>query len=162
MTTSGKNVRTMLWNQSMQKDLNSKQKKDLADEHVEVADKSLARALDCARAAIDKKAENLKILDVSKISGFTDYFVICSALTDRQVEAIANAVERELRNKKVKILNSEGRTDHRWVLLDFGDVIVHIFLDALRDYYRLEELWSSARPVSVPSEFYGPGVKRLN
>jgi ribosome-associated protein len=126
------------------------------------ADTSRTKALSCARAAIDKKAENVKIMDLSGVSGFTDYFVICSGMSDRQVQAIANSVENAMDSAGYNLLCSEGYADGRWVLLDFGDVVIHVFLDALREYYDLENLWGDAPRVPVPSEFYGPAASRLN
>jgi len=122
----------------------------------------LRKALLCAQAAIDKKAENLKILDLSEMSGFTDYFVITSGMSDRQVQAIADAVADVMEVNGSELLSAEGLQDGRWVLMDFGDVVVHVFLDALREYYDLENLWKDAPQVQVPSEFYGPSASRLN
>ncbi|MGE0616655.1 MAG: ribosome silencing factor [Bacteriovoracia bacterium] len=123
---------------------------------------TLQKALLCARAAIDKKAENLRVLDVSNVSGFTDYFIICSAMTDRQIQAIADSVEFQLKTFGHSALSVEGYSEGRWVLLDFGDVVVHVFLDAIREFYNLEGLWEDAPRVQVPSEFYGPSASRLN
>jgi ribosome-associated protein len=123
---------------------------------------SLQKALACARAAIDKKAENVKILDLTELSGFTEYFVICSGLSDRQVQAISDSVEFSMESAKHEVLSVEGRQEGRWVLMDLGDVVVHVFLDALREYYDLENLWAEAPRVKVPSEYYGGGVTRLN
>jgi ribosome-associated protein len=120
------------------------------------------KALLCAQAAIDKKAENLRILDVSDHSGFTDYFVICSGTSDRQVQAIADAVGNVMEVHGHEMVSAEGFREGRWVLMDFGDVVVHIFLDALRDYYDLERLWKDAPRIPVPSEYYGPTGSRLN
>jgi ribosome-associated protein len=125
-------------------------------------DPSKDKALECARAAIDKKAENLKVLDLTQISGFTDFFVIGSGMSDRQVQAIADSVEAAMVGMGHEPLSIEGYADGRWILMDFGDVVVHIFLDALREYYDLENLWTDAPRVKVPSEFYGPSVSRLN
>jgi ribosome-associated protein len=129
---------------------------------ISTGDPSLDKALDCARAAIDKKAEHLKILDLSGISGFTDFFVICSGMSDRQVQAIADSVEAAMLSQDRELLSMEGYSDGRWVLMDFGDVVIHIFLDALREYYDLENLWADAPRIKVPSEFYGPSASRLN
>jgi ribosome-associated protein len=123
---------------------------------------SLDKALECARVAIDKKAENVKILDLSGVSSFTDHFVIASGMSDRQVRAIAEAVETGMRARGLRPLSSEGLADGRWVLLDYGDVVIHVFLDALREYYDLEALWTDAPRVKIPSEFYGPAAVRLN
>lgn len=123
---------------------------------------SQAKALACARSAIDKKAENVKILDLSDLSGFTDAFVLCNGSSDRQVQAIANSIEASMEAAGHEALSVEGLQDGRWVLMDFGDVVVHIFLDALREYYDLESLWADAPRVSIPSEFYGPAASRMN
>jgi len=122
----------------------------------------LHKALLCARSAIDKKAENVKLLDLSQLSGFTDYFLICSGTSDRQVQAIGEAVSNAMDVEGYQILSAEGFQDGRWVLIDFGDVVVHVFLDALRDYYDLENLWKDAPKVKIPAEFYGQGASRLN
>ena len=120
----------------------------------ETADPTRDRALLCARAALDKKAENVKILDVSMVSGFTDFFVICSGTSDRQVQAIADSVSFQLKKAGRPPYSIEGYGEGRWVLMDFGDFVVHVFLDALRDYYHLEDLWSDAESVKIPAEFY--------
>jgi ribosome-associated protein len=125
------------------------------------AGSSEVRALACARAAIDKKAENVKVLDLSNLSGFTDYFVIASGTSDRQVQAIANSIEGAMKTSGVALVSSEGHAEGRWVLMDFGDVVIHIFLDALREYYDLEALWSDAPRVKIPSEFYGTAGSRV-
>lgn len=123
---------------------------------------SLQKAYECARAAIDKKAENVKILDLTDVSGFTDYFTIASGTSDRQVQAICDSVEHVLKGHGHELLSSEGYAEGRWVLMDFGDVVVHVFLEALREYYDLEALWADAPRVKIPSEFYGPGASRMN
>jgi ribosome-associated protein len=126
------------------------------------ANSSKLKALECARAAIDKKAENLKVLDLSDLSGFTDYFVICNGTSDRQVQAIADAIESSMNASGYEAVSIEGYQDGRWVLMDFGDVVAHVFLDALREYYDLETLWADAPRVKIPSEFYGSAASRLN
>jgi ribosome-associated protein len=125
-------------------------------------DPSRDKALECARAAIDKKAENLKVLDLTNLSSFTDYFLICSGMSDRQVMAIAVSIEAAMSAQDRELISIEGYSEGRWVLMDFGDVVIHIFLDALREYYDLENLWAEAPRVKVPSEFYGPSASRLN
>ncbi len=81
---------------------------------------SLEKALSCARAAIDKKAENVKLLDLSGLSGFTDYFLVCSGMSDRQVQAIATSVESALKGAGYELLSSEGHAEGRWVLMDLA------------------------------------------
>lgn len=123
---------------------------------------SLHKAMECARAAIDKKAENVKVLDLTDVSGFTDYFIIASGTSDRQVQSICDSIEHVLTSQGHELLSAEGYADGRWVLMDFGDVVAHVFLDALREYYDLEALWADAPRLKIPSEFYGPGASRMN
>lgn len=123
---------------------------------------SVDKALQCARAAIEKNSENVKILDLTELSGFTDYFVICSGQSDRQVQAITDSIAGMAKAESYQIISTEGYSSGRWVLIDLGDTVVHIFLDALREYYDLENLWADAPRVKIPSEFYGPGASRLN
>lgn len=125
-------------------------------------DPSKAKALECARAAIEKKAENVKVLDLTELSSFTDFFVVCSGMSDRQLQAISESVEEAMAQAGKELLAIEGYGEGRWILMDFGDVIVHVFLDALREYYDLEKLWADAPRVKVPSEFYGTAASRLN
>lgn len=108
-------------------------------------------ALRIADAAWEKKALQLRILDVRKLVDYSDYFVICSGQSDRQVNAIADSIEGTLiRDGRVKPLGVEGQAQGHWVLLDYGDVVVHVFYQPVRDYYELERLWSDA--VEVPIE----------
>jgi ribosome silencing factor RsfS/YbeB/iojap len=130
--------------------------------HAASADLSLAKTMACARAALEKKAENVKILELSDLSGFTDFFLVASGTSDRQVQAIADSVQSVMEGEGFETLTVEGYSEGRWVLIDFGDVVVHVFLDALREYYDLEGLWATAPRVKIPSEFYGPAGTRLN
>ena len=92
----------------------------------------------------DKKGENVVILDLQKHSSVADYFVICSGFSDRQVSAIADSAMDELKKAGATHCRAEGIRDGRWALVDFGSVILHVFLDSLRDYYNLEGLWHDA------------------
>jgi ribosome-associated protein len=122
-------------------------------------DRSLSLAFGAAEAMVEKKAENVKVLDVAKSSGFTDYFVICSAMNERQVGAIAESISDHLRvSLKAKPRSIEGESEARWVLMDYGDIVVHIFLDALRDFYDLEGKWQSAKKVALPSHLFEPAA----
>jgi ribosome-associated protein len=103
----------------------------------------------CARAALDKKAEDLIILDVHAISSFADYFVIMSGRSTRHVQGLAEAVESELRTKRTSNANTEGLQEGLWVLLDYDDVIVHIFYKETRGFYDLEGLWHDAPRVAI-------------
>ncbi len=96
------------------------------------------------RAARDKKAENLIALDVRGISSFADYFVIMSGTSTRHVQGLADSVDREIGSKRMMAGNTEGLSEGHWVLLDYNDIIVHIFHSETRDYYDLEGLWHDA------------------
>jgi ribosome-associated protein len=98
-------------------------------------------------AASDKQAANIVLLDVRELVGFTDYFVICSGDSERQLRTIQEEVRECLKRDKVTPHHEEGTLDSGWLLLDYGDVIVHIFSVAERDRYRLEDLWKDARTV---------------
>jgi ribosome-associated protein len=100
-----------------------------------------------ARAATSKQAEDVIVLDVRELITITDYFVICSGSSDRQVKTIAEAVTKELKERGTKPVRVEGEAGARWILLDFVDFVVHVFHDEERDYYRLERLWTDAPPV---------------
>ncbi len=96
-----------------------------------------------ARAAVDKKADDPVVLDVGHVLAITDYFVIVSGANSRQVRTIAEAVEETLaRDGGPKPLRVEGLDELTWVLMDYGDLVVHVFLDETRRYYELERLWS--------------------
>lgn len=101
-------------------------------------------ALSAARAAVDKQAEDIVVLDVSKIIVITDYFVICSAGTQRQIRTVIEAVEGAGRELGVKPVRREGEADAGWWLLDYIDVVVHVFGRDERAYYDLERLWRDA------------------
>ncbi len=96
-------------------------------------------------AAQDRKAAALQVLNLSAISDFTELFLICSGANERQVQAIADAVVEALRREGVRPLHVEGLRHGRWVLLDYGgDMVIHVFLDATREFYALDRLWSDA------------------
>ena len=103
----------------------------------------------CARVADDTKAEDLVVLDVRGLSSFTDYFVIMSGRSTRHVQGLAEAIEGELRSKRVSSKHSEGLREGIWVLLDFTDVVVHIFYKDKRQFYDLEGLWHDAPRIKL-------------
>jgi ribosome-associated protein len=109
-------------------------------------------ALLAARAASDKKATDIAILDLRQIASFTEYFVICSGANNRQVQAISNEVEDRLRKAGKRLLHIEGYSSAEWILLDYGDFIVHVFSSSSRQFYDLERLWRDAARVKVPEE----------
>ena len=98
-------------------------------------------------AASDKQAANIVLLDVREMAGFTDYFVICSGDSERQLKPIQDEVHESLKRDGVTPHHREGTLDSGWLLLDYGDVIVHIFSAAERERYRLDDLWKDARTV---------------
>lgn len=104
----------------------------------------------CAVAADSKKAEDIVVLEVGPFSSVTEYFLICSASSDRQVRAIADAIEEELTRHGEKPLAVEGYQKGTWVLIDSADVVIHVFDDETRRFYDLERLWYRAARVEVP------------
>ena len=102
------------------------------------------RAVDIAS---DKQALDILLLDIKGICSFADYFVICSGESDRQLKAILESIEETLRKEARLKLRHEGDVDTGWVLLDGGDVVIHIFSPEQRHFYQLEELWGKATPV---------------
>ena len=97
----------------------------------------------------EKKGYDVKILDLSKVASFADYFVLCTADSDTQVKAISDEVERKLREEGVNSWHREGYESLSWVLLDYVDVVVHIFKKDARQYYNLEKLWGDAPVIDV-------------
>jgi len=111
----------------------------------------------CAAHAADRKAANVVKIDLRGVSGYTDYFVLATGNTDRQVKAIHDAINEGLK-KEHRILprRVEGLGESRWVLMDYLDVVVHVFTPDTRDFYRLEQLWGD-----VPKHVYEPGQPEL-
>jgi len=109
--------------------------------------RTLARHI--AEAASDRKAIDLVILDLRKLSSFTDFFVICTGSSDRHVQAIAQAVEDAMGKRKARLIGAEGYRLGHWVVLDYGDVVAHIFHHVDRDHYRLDKLWHDVPRVKM-------------
>jgi ribosome-associated protein len=103
-----------------------------------------------ARAAESKKATNLRVLDLREANTFTDFFLICSGANARQIQAISDEVELQLKKLGEFPLGIEGYEKAEWILADYGDFIVHIFSPAAREFYDLERLWRQAREVKLP------------
>ena len=95
-------------------------------------------------AAEDKKASEVTVLKLIEVTTFADYFVICSGNSARQVQAIADEIEENLRNQKVRPLHIEGYKNAEWVLMDYGPLIIHVFTEQARRFYDLERLWRDA------------------
>ena len=107
-------------------------------------------------AASEKKAHDLVVLDLREVASFTDYFVIASGTNVRQVQAIADAVQEQLRKQlRVKPARVEGYNSAEWVLLDYGDFIFHVFEEKSRRFYDLERLWRDAARVPLPPDVAG-------
>ncbi|MGD9972278.1 MAG: ribosome silencing factor [Desulfatirhabdiaceae bacterium] len=101
-------------------------------------------------AAMGKKAYGIRVMAVGKLTSIADYFIICSARSSRQVSAIAEHIQKELKSLKKKPLGIEGTTENHWVLMDYGDVIIHVFYEPVRQIYNLEGLWRDAPGVTIP------------
>ena len=97
-----------------------------------------------ARLALDRKADNVLVLDMTRISGMCDHFVVCSASSKTRARTIAEHIEDEMRKDGVRAVHRAGLKECDWIVLDFSDIIVHVFLEDLRKYYDLESLWGDA------------------
>jgi ribosome-associated protein len=113
---------------------------------------SRKRVLLCINASLEKKAKELVILNVKEISAFTDYFLIMSGTSDRQVRAIADAIQENLKLAGILPLGIDGEAAGQWILMDYDDVVIHIFLETIRSFYDLERLWTEAPRMLVPDE----------
>ena len=110
------------------------------------------RVLLCVNALLKKKARHLTILNVRAVSSFTDYFVICSGNSDRQVQALADAIREDMKKSGILPLGVEGESAAKWILLDYADVIVHIFFEPTREFYDIERLWPDAPRMDVSDD----------
>src|SRR5689334_16954642 len=97
------------------------------------------------RAAESKKATDIKVLDLTGITSFTDHFVICTGANSRQVQAISDEIGQQLKARGEFPLSVEGYNQAEWVLLDYGDFLIHVFSPKAREYYQLERLWRQAK-----------------
>ena len=119
------------------------------------------RILGALQAAGDKKALDLVVLDLRQIATFTDYFVIASGNNERQVQAISDEVFEKLKKSGTAAARVEGYKSAEWILLDYGDFIVHVFSDKARKFYDLERLWRESKRIALPSEFGGESDNSL-
>jgi len=106
---------------------------------------SARRLLLCINAVLQKKAKNIVVLNVKEISSFTDYMLICSGATDRQVQAVSAAVQEYLKKEHIRPLGVEGKANAEWMLLDYDDVVISVFQESARSFYGLEDLWDAPR-----------------
>lgn len=107
----------------------------------------------CARLALEHKARDPVILELIGTTSLADYFLICSGTSDRHAQAMADHIEHSLKQRGIVPRGVEGRTRGRWILMDYGDVIVHIFQEAEREFYDLEALWSDCPRIPVSDAF---------
>jgi ribosome-associated protein len=106
----------------------------------------------CVNAALEKKAKNIIILSIKDLSSFADYAIICGGGSDRQVQSIAQFIEESMKKAGVLPLGIEGERDGRWILMDYNDVIVHVFYEPVREYYDIEGLWADAPRMEIAEE----------
>ena len=114
---------------------------------------SWEKALLLSRFALEKKAYDLVLMEVREFTSIADYFLICSGRSDRQVQSIAQGIEENLGRMGLAPLSVEGAGRGQWVLMDFSDVIVHIFYQPMREFYDLEGLWARASRVELPEPY---------
>lgn len=107
------------------------------------------KAVAIAKAALDKKAEDVRVLEVGGLTSLADYFVLCSGNTDRQVKAIVDEIEHVMKASRELPHHIEGVPQCRWVLMDYTDVVVHVFDKDTREYYNLDGLWADAPAVGL-------------
>ncbi len=110
------------------------------------------RAIKCAALALDKKGLDVRVLEIDKISSIADFLVLATGRSDKQVQAIADSVRQGLK-KFGKALDMEGEKEGKWIVIDYGDVIVHVFLEEMRRYYNLDDLWGAAPELPIPAEY---------
>ncbi|OGU30681.1 MAG: ribosome silencing factor [Ignavibacteria bacterium GWA2_35_9] len=110
---------------------------------------SITLANNIAELIFNKKGYGVKILDLKEVATFTDYFVICSADSDTQVKAIADEIDKSLRDSGLRSWHKEGYRALNWVLIDYVDVVVHVFKKDMREFYNLEKLWGDAPVIEV-------------
>jgi ribosome-associated protein len=120
---------------------------------------STKRLLLCINAILQKKAKDIVVLNVKEISSFTDYMIICSGATERQTQATCAAIQQYLKKENIYPLGVEGEAHGQWILLDYDDVVISIFLESLRSFYNIENLWEAPR---MDIDENATEIKRLN
>jgi ribosome-associated protein len=114
----------------------------------------LGKLMTAARAAAERKAIDMVAIDIRKVAAFAEFFLVCSGTSTRQVQAIADEVMEKMREERdARPLHTEGYETATWILLDYGDLIVHVFTDESRQFYQLERLWRDADRVALPQEW---------
>jgi ribosome-associated protein len=115
-------------------------------------------ALVAAQAAADKKATDIVVLDVAGALVITDYFVLATGANELQVHAIADEMEQRVEEAGLTVIGREGEAERKWILIDFGDLVVHVFQADTREFYRLEKLWGDVPRLELPESVTGPLV----
>jgi ribosome-associated protein len=110
------------------------------------------RVLLCVNAALEKKPKDLVILNIKEISSFADYYILMSGSSDREVQALASAIQEKMKKSGFLPLGTEGTTYGKWILLDYIDIVVSIFYEPIRAFYDLERLWSDAPIMEIPED----------
>jgi len=115
-------------------------------------DDTKKRVILCVNAALEKKAKNIIILNMQKVTSFADYSIVCSGTSDRQVQSIAQAIEENMKKNGFLPLGIEGEKTAQWILMDYADIIVHVFYEPVRDLYDMERLWSDAPRMEIDND----------
>ncbi len=111
------------------------------------------KALLCVRFALEKKAYDLVLMEVGHLTSLADYFLICTGRSDTQVQAITQSIEENLKRQGMRPLSIEGFARGLWVVIDYGDVVIHVFYEPMREFYDLERLWARAPRMSLPEPY---------
>jgi ribosome-associated protein len=122
-------------------------------------DKTKERLILCINATLQKKAKEIVVLNLKDVSAFTDYMIICSGSSEREVQAIAGAIQQFLKKAEIMPLGTEGESNGQWILLDYNDVVISVFYEPVRTFYNLENLWDVPR-MNVDEN--KKEIKRLN
>ena len=117
------------------------------------------RLILCINATLQKKAKEIVVLNLKEVSAFTDYMIICSGTSEREVQAIAQAIQQFLKKAEIRPLGTEGKANGQWILLDYDDVVISVFYEPVRTFYNLENLWDAPR-MNVDEN--KKEIKRLN
>jgi ribosome-associated protein len=117
------------------------------------------RLILCINATLQKKAKEIVVLNLKEVSAFTDYMIICSGTSEREVQAIAQAIHQFLKKAEIRPLGVEGEANGQWILLDYDDVVISVFYEPVRTFYNLENLWDAPR-MNVDEN--KKEIKRLN
>lgn len=122
-------------------------------------DKTKERLILCINATLQKKAKEIVVLNLKEISAFTDYMIICSGTSEREVQAIAQAIQQFLKKAEIRPMGVEGEANGQWVLLDYGDVVISVFYEPVRTFYDIENLWDAPK---MKVDENKTEIKRLN